>query len=321
MRILITGGAGYIGDAAVKTLLERGHVVTILDNLMYGGAYMRKHKNLRFIRADIRNKQVVYDQIIMHDSVLHLAAIVGDGACAVNPDVTADVNFKATKYIADLCRQLNKTLVFASTCSVYGSNPEFLTEDSETSPLSIYAGTKLEAETFVRLVPKHYIFRLGTLFGLGGEHSRLRCDLVANILTFKACAGEKLTVFGGEQWRPLLHVRDAGAIMATATVKCPEKYGTYILAKKNIQMVDLARSILRSCGLNESRYLDITDMPFEDQRNYKINMNEHGGRQFIKKYDLKDGVVEMRDIIGEGRIKNPWATQYHNAKFAKGFYD
>lgn len=323
MRVLVTGGAGYIGDAAVDYLLKEGHEVTVYDNLMYGHNYMRRHVRLKFVRGDITDYVRLMFLIEKHDAVLHLAAIVGDGACAANPERTIEVNQEATRQIAFDCKRYNKRLIFASTCSVYGANNEVLDEDSPTSPLSLYAGTKLKGEEYVCEVPQHYIFRLGTLFGLSTEHARLRCDLVANILTYKACLGEKLTVYGGDQYRPLLHVRDAGELMAIACVRGEpspmaygkDNYGTYILARDNYTILDLAQGILAICNLPASQ-LEITEIPFEDQRNYQVS-SKRRGRFWLAERTLFFGVYEMKKVIDEGRIADVWNVQYHNARYTK----
>lgn len=315
VSVCVTGGAGYIGDAAVDHLLTSGATVTVLDNLMYGGAYMRRHPNLQFVRGDIRDTRLLDKLIQNHDAILHLAAIVGDGACAANPDLTTEVNEVAVKNIATLCMLYNKALTFASTCSVYGANNDLLDEDSPTNPLSLYAGTKLKAEDYVRQVSKHFIFRLGTLFGLSTEHGRLRNDLVTNILTYKACAGQKLTVYGGEQWRPLLHVRDAAELMARATFAKPIGHGTYILSYCNTRIIDMARMILDVCGLPKNQ-MDITDMKFEDLRNYRVAPDRRG-KFFIPRFSLEHGITEIKEAVDEGRIADVWDKVYHNAKYVK----
>ncbi len=321
MNVLVTGGAGYIGDSAVQYLLGQGRRVTVLDNLIYGGAYMRQHANLKFVRGDIRDPNLMKCLISSHDAVLHLAAIVGDGACQANPKLTIEVNEQATAHIADLCRVYDTAMTFASTCSVYGSNNDLLTEDSPTNPLSLYAGSKLRAEYYVKRVPRHYIFRLGTLFGLSTEHARLRCDLVANILTYRAMSGETLQVFGGEQWRPLLHVRDAGELMAcTINNTAPRTHpkggpGTYILSYRNCTMLELARTILTVCE-KPAKQMEVTDMPYEDQRNYRVSCDRYG-KFWLPRFTLFDGIAEMAHTVKEGRIADLWSASHHNARYAR----
>jgi nucleoside-diphosphate-sugar epimerase len=314
-KVLVTGAAGYIGDAAVRMLLGINCEVTALDNLMYGGSYMRRHKSLKFIRGDITDRDLIAELVPKHDAVLHLAAIVGDGACQAEPKMTVAVNQTATEHIAELCRLHGKRMVFASTCSVYGASSELLDESSPTNPLSIYAGTKLKAEDSVRKVADHCIFRLGTLFGISEEHARLRCDLVANILTYRALSGETLSVFGGEQWRPMLHVKDAAETLALAAAG-GARTGTFILAKDNYTILNLARVIAETCELSEDK-IEVTELPYEDQRNYRVSPSRSGAIWRCRR-SLSDGIAEMAAMVQEGRIADVWDVSHHNARFVQG---
>ena len=133
-----------------------------------------------------------------------MAALVGDGACSINPELTFEINSESVKFLAE---NFKKRIVFLSTCSVYGAQDGILDETSSINPLSEYASSKVQAEEYLQNSDA-IIFRLGTLFGISDEFSRIRLDLVVNILVTKALTEGKLTVFGGEQWRPLLHVND-----------------------------------------------------------------------------------------------------------------
>jgi len=309
-KILITGGAGYIGDCVAEHLVNDGHEVTVLDNLMYGGMYMRR--GVKFIRGDITD--YTFMRLCMksenYDSLVHLAGIVGDGACQVNQAFTVDVNELATNRIAHLCTKFGVRMIFASTCSVYGANNDLLDEESATNPLSLYAGTKLNAEAAVSKVPSHAIFRLGTLFGLSTEHARIRCDLVANILTYRVMQGKPLTVFGGEQWRPLLHVRDAGQIFAQAAV-LPDN-GTWVLSRSNMRIIDLAERIILCAGKGD---ITRTDMKFEDLRNYRVDNAKAKNSGFIAGISVHTGVSEMIKVMNEGRIADVWDKRFHNAQY------
>lgn len=314
MNILVTGGAGYIGDSVVESLIWPfgEHRVVVMDNLIYGGSYLR---DVKFIRADVRDTAVVKHTIETNniDTVIHLAAIVGDGACSANPEYTIDVNENATRRLVDICKELNVKMVFASTCSVYGANNDVLTEDSPTKPLSLYAGTKLNSEKYIEdNLDNYVIFRLGTLFGLSSHYARLRCDLVANILTYKAVLGETLHVFGGEQWRPMLHVRDAAFAFATAAIKDGVfPIGKYILSKENVTIGNLADRIIESVGAGE---VIKTDAKFEDLRNYKVDNSKS---KFEPTLSIEAGIKEMARVVREGRISNVWDSKYHNAKYIK----
>jgi nucleoside-diphosphate-sugar epimerase len=312
MKVLVTGGAGYIGDSVVENLLRLGHKVWVVDNLLYTDSYMRP--GCEFTKCDVRSPEffsILNDNY--WDAVVHLAAIVGDGACQANPEETASVNEEFVKDLVKSTRGSTK-LIFASTCSVYGANNEWLNEDSPTNPLSLYAGTKLNAETHIARHPSHVIFRLGTLFGISTPFGRIRADLVANILAFKACEEQKLTVFGGEQWRPMLHVRDAGRIFAEAVDS--DYTGTFILSHKNYKISEVAQTIMDI--IDSAGGVEVTDMKFEDLRNYKVSNEKAEFHSIESNISLNEGVIEILVKYKiEGRIKNPWLTQYHNAKFIK----
>lgn len=322
--IAILGAAGYLGDCAVKLALGCNYKVLAIDNLLYGGRYDREHPNLIFKRADVRDTKQLKELFISHDvkEVIHLAAIVGDGACAVNPTLTVAVNEVATKNIAEICASLGARLIFASTCSVYGAADSLIDENSPTNPLSLYAGTKLAAEEYVRQVPNHYIFRLGTLFGRSAEFGRLRCDLVTNILTFKAVEGQKLTIFGGQQWRPLLHVQDA----AYAMVRCSSWYirprvGTYNLACGNFTVLEIAQTIIDTLNLDPSTAMEITENKFEDLRNYRVSTEKAAAAGFIPMKTLKEGILELAAKARSGSVADLWDKVYHNALYIKDRYE
>lgn len=313
MRVLVTGGAGYIGDAVVDNLLAFGHDVSVIDSLLYTDSYMRP--GVSFVRADVRQDEFVIDLVKLGtwDAVIHLAAIVGDGACQANPERTVSINEEFVIRLAEATPHTTR-LIFASTCSVYGANNELLDENSDTNPLSLYAGTKLNAEKYVSRHPNHVIFRLGTLFGISSPFGRIRADLVANILTFKACLGEKLTVFGGEQWRPLVHVKDVGRIFAESVDK---KYtGAFVLSHSNHKITDVANTVMNLVSDNGG--LEITDMKFEDLRNYKVSNDKARRAGMLPLISLEEGIREIVEVYKmEGRIKDPWIKQYHNARFIK----
>ena len=200
MNILVVGGAGYVGGGIVDKL-SKDHEVTVYDSLIYETSYRKK---VNFILGDIRDSSKLNSILNDFDVVVWLAALVGDGACAINPELTYEIN---TESVRNLVQNFEKKIVFLSTCSVYGAQDGILTEASDTNPLSEYASSKLQAEEYLK-DSNALIFRLGTLFGISDEFSRVRLDLVVNILTAKALIDKKISVFGGDQWRPLLHVND-----------------------------------------------------------------------------------------------------------------
>jgi nucleoside-diphosphate-sugar epimerase len=184
------------------------------------------------------------------DAVIWLAALVGDPACALNPGVTEKINVDTVDW---LCRTFDGRIIFPSTCSVYGANEQQVDEKSATDPLSLYAKGKLEAESVImRRRPDSLIFRLATLAGVGDTYSRIRMDLVVNLLVMRAKLVGQLQVFGGEQYRPMLHVRD----VATAIVPQikGDASGIYNLGAENDTIADhrgahrCASRIRRDCA-------------------------------------------------------------------------
>ncbi|HEY3279504.1 MAG TPA: NAD-dependent epimerase/dehydratase family protein [Gemmatimonadales bacterium] len=213
-RVLVTGGAGYIGSHLTRMLLERGYHVRLLDRFDYGRAALEGiagHPHLEVIAGDITSSRDLTRALKDVDGVIALAAIVGDPACNLYPDETVNLNYLSTKILVDACNFYGvRRLVFASSCSVYGSNNGgFLTEASRLNPVSLYARTRVLSENLLfdrRGDVEPVVLRLSTVFGLS---PRMRFDLVVNTLTARAVLQHKIGVFGGNQWRPHVHCRDA----------------------------------------------------------------------------------------------------------------
>jgi nucleoside-diphosphate-sugar epimerase len=305
-NVLVVGGAGYIGGLTTDLLLEKGHTVTVFDNLLYEERFL---KACDFIYGDIRNTEHLLAIHKKYDHIIWLAAIVGDGACSQSPDLTVEVNVKS------LQRFLSKTgrrVVFTSTCSVYGAQMGILTEESATRPLSLYASTKLEAEKYV-LENGGLVFRLGTLFGLGDRYSRIRLDLIVNVLTLRAITQKKLTVFGGEQWRPILAVRDVAGYLTEAITR--DYVGVYNLKYQNVKILDLAKRIQ---SIFPDVAIEVTEISFEDSRNYRVD-SSRAERDFIfrPKTSIEEEVYRMQFLFAEHRIKNADSDIYYNTRHVK----
>ena len=257
MKILVTGGFGYLGSHVVDEL-NKSHEVTIVDSGIYKG-------NKDETSLDIQNGNVL-DLIKNSDAVIHLAAIVGDKACNINPEATKKINFEATKNIAKACAENDVRFVFASTCSIYGeSKKELKVKENETDarPVSLYGWTKLESEKYITSLDNlnYSILRLGTLFGWS---KRMRFDLAINLFIAQALNGENLTVFGGNQWRPFLHVKDAAK--SFVNMAKTDTNGIYNLAWKNMKIIDAAKIISEKLEVEYKINKDIADI-----RNYKVN--------------------------------------------------
>ena len=222
MKILVTGGAGYVGGHLVDQLILGGHDVHVVDSLLYEDQFL---KPVKFSYGDIRDSKLMAELSHDVDCVIWLAALVGDPACSIDPRLSEEIN---TNALTNFVKEYKGKLVFISTCSVYGAQDELLDESASTNPLSVYASTKLASEVALQGRPQTLILRLGTLFGVGDNWSRLRLDLAVNVLTQKAYLENELEMFGGEQWRPFLHVKDVGNVIALNLTDF--KSGTFNLA-------------------------------------------------------------------------------------------
>ena len=307
MKVLIVGGAGYVGGGIVD-LLSKDNEVTVYDSLIYENSY---RKNVNFIFGDIRDYKKINNILKEYDAVIWLAALVGDGACAINPALTHEINSETVK---NLVKNFKGKIVFLSTCSVYGAQEGVLDENSEVNPLSEYASSKLVAEKYLEDADA-IIFRLGTLFGVGDQFSRIRLDLVVNILTTKAYIDKKMSVFGGEQWRPLLHVKDvANAIGHTLDTQTS---GIFNLHYKNFKIIEIANEIKNKMSDVE---IETTPLPFQDARNYQVSSDKlKDVTGFEAVVDLSQGINEMHQLISSNRIKDINDPRYSNQNFLQTY--
>lgn len=305
-KILVVGGAGYIGGLTTDTLIRNGHDVTIYDNLLYENRYL---KDVKFINGDIRDTSKLAKISRDFDVIVLMAALVGDPACSVDQELTEEINYKSIKNICNTIPK-DKHIVFMSTCSVYGAQNGILDESSDTNPLSSYASTKLKSEKYV-LNRGGTIFRLGTVFGLGDTYSRLRMDLVVNVLTMRALKYGKITINGGEQWRPIISVID---IAEYVTEACESEYkGIFVLSKENVVIKELG---IRVAKLIPNTEINYTEISFQDARNYRVdNTKSLETFTYQPRITVEDEVGRMVKMFKESRIKNPEDLTYHNGGY------
>lgn len=307
MKILVVGGAGYVGGGIVDTLSKKNEI-TVYDSLIYESAF---RKDVNFIYGDIRDYKKINSILNNFDAVVWLAALVGDGACSINPTLTHEINSETVK---NLVKNFNGKIIFLSTCSVYGAQEGVLDENSEVNPLSEYASSKLIAEKYLE-ESDAIIFRLGTLFGISDQFSRIRLDLVVNILTTKALVDKKMSVFGGDQWRPLLHVKDvANAIEHNIS---SDTKGIFNLHYKNFKIIEIAEKIKEKIP---DVSIETTPLPFQDARNYQVSSDklklETG---FEASIELSQGIEEMYNLISSNRIKDINDPRYSNQNFLQTY--
>ncbi|MEF8848257.1 MAG: NAD-dependent epimerase/dehydratase family protein [Candidatus Thermoplasmatota archaeon] len=326
-NILIVGGAGYLGSILSRKLLEKNYHVRVLDNLTYGDHGIKElydHPRFEFIKGDMRNIQTLVEAVKNIDSVIHLAALVGDPASAINPEETIQINYLATKTLAEVCKysQINR-FIFASTCSVYGASPTPETkieENSQLNPVSLYAEMKLKSEEALFEISdenfKPTILRMATLYGLS---PRMRFDLVVNILSIKALKEKEFTIFGGKQWRPLLHIKDA----ADAYIECLENplstSGKQIFNvgsnHENYQIIDVGKTVKEIMPQAEMKI----DKQNVDERNYNVSFDKiHKTLDYTTMFSIDDGIKEIKKAVMDENKFTDYPNQvYNNYSFLK----
>ncbi len=306
-KVLVVGGAGYIGGGVTELLVAEKIPFSVYDSLVYEPHYLKK---VDFVCGDVRDAAKLKPLLANYTHVIWLAGIVGDGACDVNPELTMEVNQKAVQWLAE---NYHGRIVFTSTCSVYGQYDAQVDEESPVEPLSLYAKTKLAAEGFLQ-GENSLIFRLGTAFGVSDTYSRPRMDLVVNYMTTSALTKGELSVFGGTQWRPLVHVKD----IAQAIVHNLERpvRGVYNLAAQNLQIKDLAAIVSQMTGCRVKH----TEQKFQDQRNYHVSTRKALRDEIFNPHTMRtvqDGVREISEIVALGRIKQTENDVYFNVRHAE----
>jgi nucleoside-diphosphate-sugar epimerase len=302
-RVLITGGAGYVGGWLTDRVIEAGHDVRVYDLLLYEDRYL---KDVPFIAGDVLDYERLRPHLEWADTVVWLAGLVGDPACGLDPSLTNKINLESVQW---LCDNFDGRIVFPSTCSVYGAQDEELDETSPTNPLSLYAESKLDAERILtERRPNSLILRLATLAGLGDTYSRIRLDLVVNLLVVRARLVGELEVFGGNQFRPLLHVRD----VATAVVPHLDSgvSGIFNLGTENLTIRQLAERVVERVGGARIR---VVDVPFQDTRNYRVSF-ERARRdlEFVAEHPIDEAIDEIAELIDAGRVKDLSMAQFSN---------
>jgi nucleoside-diphosphate-sugar epimerase len=320
-RVLLIGGAGYIGSALIPKLLEAGYRVRLLDLFLYGKKPLEgclEHPNLELLTGDFRQIERVVSAMKGVSSVIHLGGLVGDPACAVDEQLTIEINLVATRVIAEVARGEGvRRFVFASTCSVYGASDGILDENSKLNPVSLYARSKIASEHVLQNARSDgfspVILRFGTIFGLSG---RTRFDLVVNLLSAKAVFDGKITLYGGDQWRPFLHVDDAAqAVLAALEAPIDRVDGEVFniggdeLNYTLRQVGELIHQIVPSADL-----LDFGANA--DRRNYRVDFSKVRKRLGFKpRWTLAEGVSQVIESIRSGQVQDYTQAEYSNVKF------
>jgi len=318
---LVTGGSGYIGALLVRELSDAGHEVRVLDSLLHGQediAAEQQDAGVEVIRGDVRDAGARARALEGADAVVHLAAVVGDPACALDPAVSDEVNVQATEaLVADAATAGVQRLVFASTCSNYGrmADPTVpITEDGELRPVSLYAEQKVGMEKLIlgggAQGVKPTCLRFATVYGVG---RRMRFDLTVNEFTRELWADRELEVFGEQFWRPYVHVRDAGRAVRTVLEAPEEKVTGQVFnagrSGENYRKLDIVEEITKQTDRGRVSYVHRD----EDPRDYKVSFDKIREQLgFETLMTLPDGIAEILAGLDAGVFGDPFDPRYKN---------
>ena len=321
MKIIVTGGAGYLGSVLSQRILSSGYELVVADSLVNGGdpiLGMYTDDNFTFHQVDVRD----IPASIFHeaDAVVHLAAIVGDPACAREPDLATDVNLRSALAVFNLCQTLSvKRFIFASTCSNYGKmlDPtELVTEDTELGPVSLYAETKVAVERALLDYGSGNdtsvtILRFATLFGIS---PRMRFDLTVNQFAAEMLTNQTLDVYGEQFWRPYVHVNDAARAIIM-TLKAPvDMIDCQVFnvgdTSQNYRKKDLVNMINHLIG--NSAIINFVHKQ-EDPRDYKVSFEKiQRVMNFNITRTVEDGITEVLNAVRQGVITDWQHSRYCN---------
>lgn len=320
-RVLVIGGAGYIGSALIPRLLKEGYYVRVLDMLIYGQEPISQWLNdphLEVMPADFRQVDRVVNAMQEVDSVIHLGAIVGDPACALDEGLTTEINLMATRMIAEVAKGCGvRHFIFASTCSVYGSSEQALDEHSPLKPVSLYARSKVASEkVLLQMADDNFapvILRFSTVYGLSG---RYRFDLVINLLTAKALLDSEITIFGGNQWRSFVHVDDAARSIMHVLAAPLETVRAQIF---NVG-ADEQNYTIRQIGEMIHSYVPTAHIVNKgdeiDPCNYRVNFGKiRKLLGFDPEWTVEQGIEQVIAAVKSGQVKDYKEPQYSNIKF------
>jgi len=321
VHVLITGGAGYIGVLASERLLAAGFGVTVLDSLLHGQRELAERlesAGARVVRGDVRDAAARSDALDGAGAVVHLAAIVGDPACARDPELSQAVNVEGAKALATAARETGvERFIFASTCSNYGrmTDPTVpIDETAELAPVSLYAEQKVSVEQWLlgsdhgSLAPT--CLRFATVYGAA---PRMRFDLTVNEFTRELWADRPLEVFGEQFWRPYVHVADAAAAVQRVLEADPAQVRGEVFnvghSDENYRKLDLVGLITERLGRGNVSYVHRD----EDPRDYKVSFEKvRSALGFVPDHRVPDGVDEIVRGLEGGAFGDPFDGRHSN---------
>lgn len=308
MKILLTGGCGYVGNVLTRRLLDLGHTVTVVD-IQWFGNRLPDHPALTVIREDVREA----DRIPMDgvDAIVHLANIANDPCGELNAKLTWEVNVLATMRLVDRAVRCGvKQFLHASSGSVYGvkSEPE-VTEDLPLLPITDYNKTKMIGERVLLSYRDEILVQCVRPATVCGLSPRMRLDLSVNMLTMQALANGRITIFGGDQIRPNIHIQDLVDVFIHLMTLGRKAPGIYNAGFENLSINDIARKVVASIPA------EIVVTPSNDPRSYRLNADKLLATGFRPKRGVADAIREITDAHRSDRLRDDEAC--HNIKAMK----
>ena len=296
MKILVTGGCGYKGHVLIPKLLARGFEVIAFD-LQWFGNYLLPHKNLSVVKGDVR--EIVTIPLDGVDCIIHLSSIANDPCGDLNPQLTWEVSALATMQLADKAKRMGiKRFIYASSGSVYGVKEELqVTEDLELKPISEYNKTKMVGERVLLSYQDDMVVQIVRPATVCGLSPRMRLDVSVNLLTMQALAKGKITVFGGDQVRPNIHIEDITDLYLHL-IDHPEITGIFNAGFENISIMDIAKLITKYIPVE----IEVT--PSNDPRSYRINSDKLLSTGFKPKKKVEDAIREIIEKYHSGELKD-----------------
>ncbi len=322
MKVLVTGGAGYIGSVLVRQLLNKNYEVRVLDSLKFGGDALYDvmlNPRLEFIKGDIRNNDDIDKALVGIDAIAHLAAIVGDPACKKYSEEAMETNWIASVALFEAAEKAGvKRFVFASTCSNYGKMPDadsFVTETSELRPVSLYAELKVKFEKYLleeRIDAKicSTALRFSTVYGFS---PRIRFDLTVNEFTRNATIHGEQEIWGAQFWRPYCHVDDLARSVILVLESAEEKVRANVFnvgtTEENYSKGMIIEEVCKVVPDVKVNYVEMN----EDPRDYRVNFDKIKndlGYTITKK--VPDGVNEIYKLLKTGIVTDSFAQKFRN---------
>jgi nucleoside-diphosphate-sugar epimerase len=295
MKILVTGGCGYKGSVLIPLLLEQGHQVVSIDTQWFGN-HLKDHENLLNIKLDIRDIQL--EHLDKTDVVIHLANIANDPAVELNPNLSWEVNVLATQQLIEKSRKEGvKQFIFASSGSVYGVKDEDkVTEDLDLVPISVYNKTKMIAERVLLSYKDEMAVHCIRPATVCGYSPRMRLDVSVNMFTYQALKNGKMTIFGGDQTRPNIHIKDIVNVYLHFIDNPNIESGCYNAGFENISILEIAKLV------QEKIDSEIIVSESNDPRSYRQDSTKLLNTGFSPKFKVKDAIKEICEIYNRGKL-------------------